>query len=47
MSSPIPGPDLVRIFRQAGLTVVEMPNWLTTNRNQIAPWNDVHGVTIQ
>jgi len=46
MSSPIPGPDLVRIFRQAGLTVVEMPNWLTTNRNQIAPWNDVHGVTI-
>jgi hypothetical protein len=40
----MPAQTFVDRVRARGVKVVEMPNWKTTNRNSVGPWNDVYGI---
>ena len=44
MATPMTGRRLVTVLREAGLTVVEEPGWLTNNRNHKGAWGEVEGV---
>ncbi|GFH34280.1 N-acetylmuramoyl-L-alanine amidase [Streptomyces pacificus] len=46
MAPPMPAQTLVDILRAEGLTVVEVGNWRTHNRNSRGPWGPVHGVMV-
>ncbi|SDM77677.1 N-acetylmuramoyl-L-alanine amidase [Streptomyces wuyuanensis] len=46
MANPMPAVTLAQILRDEGLTVVEVGNWRTHNRNSKGPWGPVHGVMI-
>ncbi|WP_308377903.1 N-acetylmuramoyl-L-alanine amidase [Streptomyces sp. ISL-98] len=46
MASPMAASQLAAILRAEGLTVVEVGNWETHNRNHKGPWGPVHGVMI-
>lgn len=44
MATPMTGRRLATVLREAGLTVVEEPGWLTNNRNHKGAWGEVEGV---
>ncbi|MFF8956796.1 N-acetylmuramoyl-L-alanine amidase [Streptomyces sp. NPDC014894] len=46
MSSPMPAKSFLDALRDEGLTVVEVGDWRTHNRNSKGPWGPVHGVMI-
>ncbi|MEU2111815.1 N-acetylmuramoyl-L-alanine amidase [Streptomyces sp. NPDC019507] len=46
MANPMPAATLAQILRGEGLTVVEVGNWKTHNRNSKGLWGPVHGVMI-
>lgn len=43
MATPLSASKLVEILRAEGLTVVEVRNWRTHNRNTKGPWGPVNG----
>ena len=46
MAPPMSAGDFLSILRGEGLTVVEVGNWRTHNRNHKGPWGPVNGVMI-
>ncbi|WP_434596339.1 N-acetylmuramoyl-L-alanine amidase [Streptomyces sp. A5-4] len=46
MASPMSASKFLDILRDEGVTVVEVGNWRTHNRNHKGPWGPVHGVMI-
>ncbi|MFI1015279.1 N-acetylmuramoyl-L-alanine amidase [Streptomyces sp. NPDC020965] len=46
MASPLSANNLLAALRDEGLTVVEVGDWRTHNRNARGPWGPVHGVMI-
>ncbi|MDX2757924.1 N-acetylmuramoyl-L-alanine amidase [Streptomyces europaeiscabiei] len=46
MAAPPTASKFAQILRDEGLTVVEVGNWETHNRNSKGPWGPVHGVMI-
>jgi len=46
MATPLSASKLVQILRAEGLTVHEVRNWRTHNRNTKGPWGPVNGVMI-
>ncbi|MFD6343627.1 N-acetylmuramoyl-L-alanine amidase [Streptomyces roseolus] len=46
MAAPLSSDRALAAFRSAGLTVKEVRNWRTHNRNHKGPWGPVHGVMI-
>lgn len=46
MASPMTATRFAQILRDEGLTVVEVGDWETHNRNHKGPWGPVHGVMI-
>nr|WP_234311409.1 N-acetylmuramoyl-L-alanine amidase [Streptomyces alboflavus] len=46
MAPPLTPATLLSVLRAEGLTVVEVGNWRTHNRNHKGPWGPVHGVMI-
>ncbi|MEV0556201.1 N-acetylmuramoyl-L-alanine amidase [Streptomyces sp. NPDC050597] len=46
MATPPTASKFAQILRDEGLTVVEVGNWETHNRNSKGPWGPVHGVMI-
>jgi len=46
MAQPMSAATLVSVLRAAGLTVVEVGDWRSHNRNHKGPWGPVHGVMI-
>ncbi|MEV5343582.1 peptidoglycan-binding protein [Streptomyces sp. NPDC052676] len=46
MAKPISASKMVEILRAEGLTVHEVRNWRTHNRNSKGPWGPVNGVMI-
>ncbi|MCF3181860.1 N-acetylmuramoyl-L-alanine amidase [Streptomyces polychromogenes] len=46
MSAPMSADRFIHALRAEGLTVVEVGNWRTHNRNHKGPWGPVHGVMI-
>lgn len=46
MANPMPASTFAKILREAGLTVVEVGNWETHNRNHKGAWGPMHGVMI-
>jgi hypothetical protein len=42
---PVPA-TFAKILRDEGVTVVEVGDWETHNRNHVGPWGPVHGVMI-
>ncbi|MFJ4473220.1 N-acetylmuramoyl-L-alanine amidase [Streptomyces sp. NPDC089424] len=46
MAQPMPASTFASILRAEGLTVVEVGDWETHNRNSKGPWGPVHGVMI-
>ncbi|MER6104965.1 peptidoglycan-binding protein [Streptomyces sp. NPDC001832] len=46
MAKPLSASKLVEILRAEGLTVHEVRNWRTHNRNSKGPWGPVNGVMI-
>ncbi|MCX4819297.1 N-acetylmuramoyl-L-alanine amidase [Streptomyces sp. NBC_01142] len=46
MSPPMSANSFLDALRDEGLTVVEVGNWRTHNRNHVGPWGPVHGVMI-
>ncbi|MEU0991925.1 peptidoglycan-binding protein [Streptomyces sp. NPDC005953] len=46
MPVPMPAEQLLQALRDEGLTVVEVGDWRTRNRNGKGPWGPVHGVMI-
>lgn len=46
MSPPMSANSFLDALRDEGLTVVEVGNWPTHNRNHVGPWGPVHGVMI-
>ncbi|MBD0707427.1 MULTISPECIES: N-acetylmuramoyl-L-alanine amidase [unclassified Streptomyces] len=46
MSVPITASRFLEVLRAEGLTVVQVGDWSTHNRNQKGPWGPVHGVMI-
>ncbi|HET6353265.1 N-acetylmuramoyl-L-alanine amidase [Streptomyces sp.] len=46
MSPPMPASSFLDALRDEGLTVVEVGEWRTHNRNHKGPWGPVHGVMI-
>ncbi|MEN8650996.1 N-acetylmuramoyl-L-alanine amidase [Streptomyces sp. 21So2-11] len=46
MASPMSAGRFLDILRDEGVTVVEVGNWRTHNRNHKGPWGPVHGVMI-
>ncbi|MER6092463.1 N-acetylmuramoyl-L-alanine amidase [Streptomyces bluensis] len=46
MASPASAASFAALLRAEGVTVVEVGNWETHNRNSKGPWGPVHGVMI-
>jgi hypothetical protein len=46
MAEPMTADRLLKALRDEGLTVVEVGEWRTHNRNHKGPWGPVHGVMI-
>ncbi|MFE7128969.1 peptidoglycan-binding protein [Streptomyces sp. NPDC057617] len=46
MATPLTAEKLLQALTGEGLTVVEVGNWRTHNRNHKGPWGPVHGVMI-
>ncbi|MFD8143618.1 N-acetylmuramoyl-L-alanine amidase [Streptomyces sp. NPDC059708] len=46
MSAPMSADRFINALRAEGLTVVEVGNWRTHNRNHKGPWGPVHGVMV-
>ncbi|MET9623311.1 MULTISPECIES: peptidoglycan recognition family protein [unclassified Streptomyces] len=46
MASPLSASRFLAALRDEGLSVVEVGNWRTHNRNHKGPWGPVHGVMI-
>ncbi|MFD9674990.1 N-acetylmuramoyl-L-alanine amidase, partial [Streptomyces sp. NPDC059981] len=46
MSAPMSADRFLAALRAEGLTVVEVGNWRTHNRNHKGPWGPVNGVMI-
>ena len=46
MAKPLSASKLVEILRAEGLTVIEVRNWRTHNRNSKGAWGPMHGVMI-
>lgn len=46
MATPPAAAKFAQLFRDEGLTVVEVGDWETHNRNHKGPWGPVHGVMI-
>jgi hypothetical protein len=46
MATPPSAAAFAKLFRDEGLTVVEVGDWETHNRNHVGPWGPVHGVMI-
>ncbi|MEU8617062.1 N-acetylmuramoyl-L-alanine amidase [Streptomyces sp. NPDC048623] len=46
MSTPMSASRFLSALRGEGLTVVEVGDWRTHNRNHKGPWGPVHGVMI-
>ncbi|WP_260462184.1 N-acetylmuramoyl-L-alanine amidase [Streptomyces sp. TRM72054] len=46
MANPLSASKMVEILRAEGLTVHEVRNWRTHNRNHKGPWGPVNGVMI-
>lgn len=46
MAKPLSASRLVEILRAEGVTVHEVRNWRTHNRNAKAPWGPMNGVMI-
>jgi len=46
MAAPIDADELVAALKREGLTVVQVGQWRTHNRNHVGPWGPVHGVMI-
>ncbi|MGC5346211.1 N-acetylmuramoyl-L-alanine amidase [Streptomyces sp. DT24] len=46
MSSPMSASTFLDILKSEGLTVVQVGDWRTHNRNQAGAWGPVHGVMI-
>ncbi|WP_405998580.1 N-acetylmuramoyl-L-alanine amidase [Streptomyces sp. NBC_00829] len=46
MSSPMSASSFLDALRDEGLTVVQVDEWRTHNRNHKGPWGPVHGVMI-
>jgi hypothetical protein len=46
MAKPLSASKMVEILREEGLTVHEVRNWRTHNRNTKGPWGPVNGVMI-
>ncbi|MFJ4217575.1 N-acetylmuramoyl-L-alanine amidase, partial [Streptomyces hydrogenans] len=43
MAVPLSASRILRALRDEGLTVVEVGDWSTHNRNHKGPWGPVHG----
>ncbi|MCP3756906.1 N-acetylmuramoyl-L-alanine amidase [Streptomyces sp. TBY4] len=46
MSAPLSADRFIAALRAEGLTVVEVGDWRTRNRNHKGPWGPVHGVML-
>ncbi|GGJ76483.1 peptidoglycan-binding protein [Streptomyces camponoticapitis] len=46
MATPMSASSFIRALKDEGLTVVEVGDWRTHNRNHVGPWGPVHGVMI-
>ncbi|WP_326678504.1 N-acetylmuramoyl-L-alanine amidase [Streptomyces sp. NBC_01237] len=46
MSTPLTADRLLKALKDEGLTVVQVGNWRTHNRNHKGPWGPVNGVMI-
>jgi hypothetical protein len=46
MATPPSAATFAQILRDEGVTVVEVGDWETHNRNHVGPWGPVHGVMI-
>ncbi|MEV0441796.1 N-acetylmuramoyl-L-alanine amidase [Streptomyces spectabilis] len=46
MAAPMPASTFLAALRAEGVTVVEVGDWRTHNRNSKGPWGPVHGVMI-
>lgn len=46
MATPMSAGDFLNCLRDEGVSVVEVGNWRTHNRNHMGPWGPVHGVMI-
>ncbi|MFD3653936.1 N-acetylmuramoyl-L-alanine amidase [Streptomyces sp. NPDC058620] len=46
MSSPMSASSFLDALKDEGLTVVQVGDWRTHNRNHKGPWGPVHGVMI-
>lgn len=46
MATPPAASAFAKLLRDEGVTVVEVDNWETHNRNHMGPWGPVHGVMI-
>ena len=46
MSSPMSASSFLKALKDEGLTVVQVGDWRTHNRNHKGPWGPVHGVMI-
>lgn len=46
MSPPMSASNFLKALKDEGLTVVQVGDWRTHNRNDKGPWGPVHGVMI-
>lgn len=46
MSSPMSASNFLKALKNEGLTVVQVGDWRTHNRNHKGPWGPVHGVML-
>lgn len=46
MATPMSAGDFLNCLRDEGVSVVEVGNWRTHNRNHMGPWGPVNGVMI-
>ncbi|MFC8080859.1 N-acetylmuramoyl-L-alanine amidase [Streptomyces sp. NPDC057307] len=46
MATPMSASRFIGALKDEGLTVVEVGDWRTHNRNHVGPWGPVHGVMI-
>ncbi|MGW7050718.1 N-acetylmuramoyl-L-alanine amidase [Streptomyces sp. NPDC054887] len=46
MASPMSASRFLDVLRDEGISVVQVGDWRTHNRNHVGPWGPVHGVMI-
>ncbi|WP_189716132.1 N-acetylmuramoyl-L-alanine amidase [Streptomyces chryseus] len=46
MASPMSASRFLDVLRDEGISVVQVGDWPTHNRNHVGPWGPVHGVMI-